>query len=184
MLPRPLPSPRACLLGASLCGVACDRSVDSGRPSDTGVQDRAVDVEVKTSPAAACAVDAGIAGRFTTWSAGAAFAEQPPSGPGSEGGWGLAVDDFNGDGWLDLFLPHWGSAQLFLGGEAGVFSDASAGLPQTAHDSYGAVAGDLDGDGDIDLILGNEGPNAVWLNRGDGSFTELDDPFGLSLIHI
>ena len=45
----------------------------------------------------------------------------------------------------------------------------------------GAFWADLDGDGRLDLYLTNVGPNAVWWNRGDGTFEEgkdtgLEDP--------
>ena len=45
----------------------------------------------------------------------------------------------------------------------------------------GAFWVDLDGDGRLDLYLTNVGPNAVWWNRGDGTFergvdTGLEDP--------
>ena len=50
-----------------------------------------------------------------------------------------------------------------------------------AASGMGAFWADLDGDGRLDLYLTNVGPNAVWWNRGDGTFEEgrdtgLEDP--------
>ena len=48
----------------------------------------------------------------------------------------------------------------------------------------GAFWADLDGDGRLDLYLTNVGPNAVWWNRGDGTFEEGKDtgPRGSALL--
>lgn len=98
------------------------------------------------------------------------WAEQPTQDY-DNGGWGVAVDDFNGDGILDVFLPHWGTHQLFLGDGDGGWSDASAGLPAAPTLAQATAAGDLDGDGDIDLVVGADGEDEVWLNDGTGVFT-------------
>ena len=37
----------------------------------------------------------------------------------------------------------------------------------------GACAGDVDGDGRLDLYVTNWGPNALFRNRGDGTFEEV-----------
>jgi len=51
--------------------------------------------------------------------------------------------------------------------------------PQT----YGAALGDLDGDGDLDAFLANGEnevpvPNTVWLNDGEGNFTDSGQQLG------
>ena len=39
--------------------------------------------------------------------------------------------------------------------------------------TLGALSADLDGDGWLDLYVGNDaGPNHLWINRGDGTFTD------------
>ena len=37
----------------------------------------------------------------------------------------------------------------------------------------GACAGDFDGDGRLDLYVTNWGPNALFRNRGDGTFEDV-----------
>ena len=57
----------------------------------------------------------------------------------------------------------------------GTFEDATAraGLRGAAATSLGAVAADYDGDGRVDLYVANDGmANQMWLNRGDGTFTD------------
>jgi len=88
-------------------------------------------------------------------------------------GYGLAVADLDGDGWLDVFLPNRGTDQLFLGLGDGSFVDASDRLPQESAPSTAATAVDVDGDGDLDLFIARlYEHNALWLNDGSGTFVE------------
>lgn len=111
-------------------------------------------------------------GRFDAPQRPGPWAQQPTQ-DNDNGGWGLAVDDFNGDGALDVFLPHWDAHQLFLGDGEGGWLDASQGLPSSPAFAQATAAGDLDADGDIDLVVGADGEDEVWLNDGDGRFTVL-----------
>jgi hypothetical protein len=57
----------------------------------------------------------------------------------------------------------------------GTFQDvtAGAGLAGAAATALGAVAADFDGDGLVDLYVANDQmANHLWLNRGDGTFTD------------
>ncbi len=105
---------------------------------------------------------------------------------------GCALGDFDGDGLPDLYvtnsIPRWGRpntdncGRLFHNVGRGRFEDVTAASGIHACGlGMGAFWADLDGDGRPDLYLTNVGPNAVWWNRGDGTFEEgrdtgLEDP--------
>ena len=66
-------------------------------------------------------------------------------------------------------------SRLFRNRGDGTFEDVSAksGIGAKASNGLGVVASDLDGDGRVDLFVANDTmPNHLWLNRGDGTFTE------------
>jgi len=105
---------------------------------------------------------------------------------------GCAVGDFDGDGRPDLYvansIPRWGKpntsdcGRLYRNAGGGRFEDVTqkSGI-RACGLGMGAYWADLDGDGRLDLYLTNVGPNAVWWNRGDGTFeqgkhTGLEDP--------
>lgn len=89
-------------------------------------------------------------------------------------GGGLAVDDYDGDGHLDLFLPDRDGSRLFLSDGAGGWTDATEShLPEATSDQgVAAVAVDIDGDGDRDVYLSRHlRPDQLLLNLGAGRFT-------------
>ena len=49
----------------------------------------------------------------------------------------------------------------------------------------GIATGDVDQDGDVDLYIvgGNTSPNALYLNNGNGTFTDVAEEFGVDLLH-
>lgn len=67
---------------------------------------------------------------------------------------GAAVADFDGDGWVDLYVPAWPQGQLFHNRGNGTFEDWSARLPLRSS-SWNVAAGwfDYDRDGRPDLFL-------------------------------
>jgi len=83
--------------------------------------------------------------------------------------------DFDGDGWLDVFVAHEETrAALFRNNRDGTFTDVAerAGVRRAAF-SKGVVWGDYDNDGDPDLYVTNYGePNFFYVNNGDGTFVE------------
>ncbi len=88
----------------------------------------------------------------------------PGARPTAQGPRELAVEDFNGDGILDIFIAEQGldfepflggQNQLLLGTSNGGFSDATDRLPVVSDFSHSVAAGDTDNDGDIDLYVGN-----------------------------
>jgi hypothetical protein len=72
-------------------------------------------------------------------------------------GMGVAVGDFDNDGWLDLYLSNLGP-NLLLRNEQGRFVDVTAttGVAGNPEDwSTGTAFVDVDNDGDLDLFVGN-----------------------------
>jgi hypothetical protein len=103
---------------------------------------------------------------------------------------GLVTFDYDGDGWIDVFLtngaplrgtkaPHAPRDGLFRNNGDGTFTDvtAPAGVGDLHH-TMGAAAADYDNDGDQDLYLSNFGPNVLYRNNGDGTFTDVTDAAG------
>ncbi|MDA1259463.1 MAG: CRTAC1 family protein [Planctomycetota bacterium] len=103
-------------------------------------------------------------------------------------GRGTAMADFDGDGWLDLYVADGAGADRFLRGVAGgSFVDVSVawGVPLTPRHTMGALAADFDGDGDLDLFLpcgGDSNAEAGVVLRNDlaafGTFTDLSASAG------
>ncbi|MEM7280012.1 MAG: CRTAC1 family protein [Pseudomonadota bacterium] len=103
---------------------------------------------------------------------------------------GVAVGDYNGDGWLDLYLVQGNSGLSMLFENQGPdeplsFTDvaADAGVTGEIDDkASGPTFADYDGDGDLDLFVGGveyEGVR-VFNNLGDGSFADVTQLTGLT----
>jgi hypothetical protein len=113
-----------------------------------------------------------------------------PSGIAREFGPGLGVAtaDFNGDGWIDIYVANDGREnQLWLNRRDGSFENSAllsgVALPVTAkaEASMGVDAADFDDDGDEDLIvtvLTGEGSN-LFVNDGHGTFEDRSAPSGI-----
>lgn len=98
----------------------------------------------------------------------------------------FAVGDIDNDGDPDLYIGMQDAEDyLFANDGSGRFSDvtATSGLVGT-RPTNGADFGDFDEDGDLDLYVGHyireprfpfhvPEPNALYLNRGDGTFEEV-----------
>ncbi|HJS74582.1 MAG TPA: CRTAC1 family protein, partial [Vicinamibacteria bacterium] len=94
-------------------------------------------------------------------------------------GSGAAFVDYDGDGFLDIYLvngaPDLAStgpgSRLYRNGGDGRFTDVTE--PSGAGDDgfgVGIAAADLDADGDTDLFLAANGSDVLLLNQGDGTF--------------
>jgi hypothetical protein len=99
-------------------------------------------------------------------------------------GAGVALGDYDGDGWCDIYLCNReGANGLFrnLGGWRFTNVTESAGVAATNLISSGALFADLNGDGRLDLhVTSFLGPDALFINQGDGTFTNTIETAGLS----
>lgn len=103
-------------------------------------------------------------------------------------GLGVSTADFDGDGWLDIFVANDGEPDfLWLNRRDGTLREA--GLPSgvavtgegKAEASMGVDAGDFDNDGDEDLVvteLTGQGTN-VFVNDGGARFRDVSAASGL-----
>ncbi len=107
-------------------------------------------------------------------------------------GSGVAVLDFDADGWLDVFLVNGSVLEGFPRGGAptnhlyrnrrdGTFEDVTdkAGLTKSGW-GQGACAGDYDNDGFDDLFVTYWGQNHLYRNRGNNTFEDVTAVTGLS----
>jgi hypothetical protein len=91
---------------------------------------------------------------------------------------GAAAGDFDGDGWVDLFVTrYFDSDLLYRNNGDGAFSDATAAAFPGGigvHETNGAAWGDVDNDGDLDLAVAtlNESRHLLYINNGAGQFAE------------
>ena len=94
---------------------------------------------------------------------------------------GVATADFDGDGWIDIYVANDGEAnQLWINQQDGTFRDTGllSGSALSTHGSaeasMGVDAGDFDNDGDEDLFmthLRGEGNN-LYVNNGTAVFSD------------
>jgi enediyne biosynthesis protein E4 len=124
-------------------------------------------------------------------------------------GMGVAVGDFDNDGYDDLFVTAYGQSRLFHNNGNGTFTDVTqkAGLSGVQEFSTGAAWVDYDKDGRLDLVVANyvqwtqetdlyctldgksksyctpesyKGTSVrLWHNRGDGTFEDATKKAGL-----
>src|SRR6266850_3866179 len=91
-------------------------------------------------------------------------------------GMGVAAGDYDGDGWVDLYVTSYGRNILYHNNGNGTFRDVSkeSGIANYPGKSFGAVATDLNNDGLMDLFVANDTmPNFLFINKGGGKFQEV-----------
>ena len=114
-------------------------------------------------------------------------------------GAGVAMFDYDNDGWLDLFfvngaripdpMPRGASPdksdprfwnRLYRNNHDGTFRDVTeaAGLEGRLY-GMGVATGDYDNDGNVDLLVTNLGGNILYHNNGDGTFTDVTAKAGV-----
>jgi hypothetical protein len=108
-----------------------------------------------------------------------------------ETGCGVALFDYDNDGWLDIFMvngtrvegisqQHAPSNFLFHNNRDGTFTDVTekAGLTRSGW-GQGCCIGDYDNDGYEDLVVTYWGGIVLYRNNGDGTFTDVSEKAGL-----
>jgi len=110
--------------------------------------------------------------------------------PGS----GVALLDYDNDGWLDIYLLNGSTfaalkgkepaprAMLFHNNHDGTFTDvtAKAGVANERW-SFGVAVGDYDNDGWPDIYVTNYGKNRLYHNNHDGTFADVAEKAGVTV---
>ncbi len=110
--------------------------------------------------------------------------------PGS----GVALLDYDNDGWLDIYLLNGSTFAALKGKEAppramllhnnhdGTFTDVTdrAGVANERW-GFGVAVGDYDNDGWPDIYVSNFGKNRLYHNNHDGTFTDVGEKAGVTL---
>jgi hypothetical protein len=126
-------------------------------------------------------------------------------------GMGVAAGDYDGDGWVDLYVTRWGTNRLLRNRGDGTFRDVTQ-ESGTGDERWGTSAtfADFDGDGRLDLAVANyvkfswlehkvclskrgergyclptsfrPEPATLYRNRGDGTFEDVSERAGLAAV--
>jgi hypothetical protein len=107
-------------------------------------------------------------------------------------GTGVAIFDYDNDGWPDIFIVNGTSLDspaskkaptnhLYHNNHDGTFTDVTqkAGLTHTGW-GQGICVGDYDNDGWEDLYVTYYGKNVLYHNNGDGTFTDVSEKAGVA----
>ncbi len=109
-------------------------------------------------------------------------------------GSGVALLDYDHDGWLDIYLVNGSTEQAMQGKaaapQAALFHNNHDGTftNVTAHAGvgngrwgFGVAVGDYDNDGWPDIYVTNYGKNRLYRNNHDGTFTDVAEQAGVAL---
>src|SRR5882762_10013408 len=110
--------------------------------------------------------------------------------PGS----GVALLDYDSDGWLDIYLLSGSTipalkgkeppprAMLFHNNHDGTFTDVTAkACVDNERWGFGVAVADYDNDGSADLYVANYGKNRLYHNNHDGTFGDAAEKAGVAL---
>jgi enediyne biosynthesis protein E4 len=109
-------------------------------------------------------------------------------------GSGVALIDYDNDGWLDIYLLNSSTVAAIKGKEAppramlfhnnhdGTFTDVTekAGVANERW-GVGVAVGDYDNDGWPDIYVANFGKNRLYHNNHDGTFTDVAEKAGVTV---
>ncbi len=106
-------------------------------------------------------------------------------------GGGIALFDYDNDGWLDILVVNgWGlkdfpkseepTNHLYRNNHNGTFTDVTEKAGLVRHGwGQGVCVGDYDNDGNLDLFITYYGRNVLCHNNGNGTFTDVTRESGL-----
>ena len=105
---------------------------------------------------------------------------------------GVAIFDYNNDGWMDILFVNTGESEffhperplypaLYRNNRDGTFTDvtAEAGLRANFF-GMGAAVADYDGDGHQDVLLTGYGKCVLYRNNGNSTFTDVTAKSGIN----
>jgi tetratricopeptide (TPR) repeat protein len=173
---------------------------EAARPKGPTIRDLLTELDTAPKMPAAAVASVGITPEFEdaaesvglrfTFDNGASELHHMPETTAS----GVGLLDFDGDGWLDVYLTQAGpfppdleapkttGDRLFHNRGDGTFEDVteSSGLSDFARGySHGVTVGDFDNDGHPDLFVTRWRRYALYRNKGDGTFEDLTERAGL-----
>jgi hypothetical protein len=155
--------------------------------------------DARQRPAAASATAPGVAFLDVTRQAQLDFVHHVPGDTIDNimisDGAGGTILDYDGDGWMDVYLVNSGPMEAITQGLAstnrspnrlfrnrgdGTFEDVTLRAGVAGH-GFGttAAAADYDNDGDTDLYVVNFGGGILYQNQGDGTFRDVTAHAGL-----
>src|SRR5207302_1699845 len=98
-------------------------------------------------------------------------------------GQGVAVADYDNDGYPDLYVTGYGHAILYHNNHDGTFTDVSdaSGVGKPESKGMGVVLADFNNDGWPDIAVANDSwPNFLFLNKHDGTFQDVSFVSGIA----
>src|SRR5207248_2371522 len=100
-------------------------------------------------------------------------------------GFGVAIGDYDDDGWPDIYVTNFGKNRLYHNNHDGTFTDVTEKAEVADKDNYYGLTGvfaDFNNDGKVDLAVANDStPNYLYINNGNGAFEDASYASGYAL---